>query len=636
MKETVMPDIHVLPPILANQIAAGEVVERPASIVKELVENSVDAGASCITVSIFDGGISSISVVDNGCGIKSNQCKDAFLRHATSKIQCTDDLSSIESLGFRGEALASIAAVSAVTMTTRTAESEMGIALCIDAGEIQYIKEVACTQGTSVKVENLFSKVPARLRFLKPARFEAGYCADYISRMILARPDISFKYTQDGKTIYESFGDNNLKNTIFSVYGNHVFSHVLPVDFDDGYLKIDGYIGTQEVSHANRSFESFFINGRFIRSTALANAVENAFLTKIMVGRYPFSVIRITIAPKEVDVNIHPAKTQIRFINESRVCDSVSQACSAALKAVVIPKINISASAVINKHSYFKETPSDLDNKDKELVRLNDDQKGSPFRYSVLSTQSDAASSKQITYSDIHNSYSYSSFEQKSHETDIPVYSVPSSENQRPALKRQEIIQDSLPISKDYKLIGCAFNAYWIIEYDNNLYLIDQHAACERKLYERIMADDRGSASQALLLPVSISLPPNDFELAEKYRNELEKLGFRYLKSERLSYSVEAVPFINGVLFEANYLCEALSLIEKTGKAAPSDLIYESLVYASCKHSIKAGEKITEEEMTALINQYIDESIPLTCPHGRPVMIKISKQEIEKGFKRIV
>lgn len=650
-----MPDIHVLAPILANQIAAGEVVERPASIVKELVENSIDAGASCISVSITDGGISSIFVTDNGCGIKNDQCQDAFLRHATSKISTVDDLSAIESLGFRGEALASIAAVSSVTMTTRTADSDMGTCICVDGGETLFCKPIACTCGTSIKVENLFAKVPARLRFLKASRFEAGSCADYMSRMILAHPEISFRYSQDGKTIYESCGDGDLKNAVFSVYGNHIYSHLLSVDFDDGYIKVDGFLGTQEVSHANRNLESFFVNGRYIRSNQLSSAVESAFLTKIMIGRHPFCLIRLTIAPKEIDVNVHPSKTQIRFINESRVCEAVSRACTESLKPKVIPKFNIPVSmqpqtaAKVTAQTPTREETPDLPTVQKPEVKVSpqapirvqpvnspaSQKPADTLHYYKAMSGSDSTSDDSAPYKNA-SSYTYNDFIIKDEAASAPVYAVSSSSPKKNDFSKTNAVQESLPIPKEYKVVGCAFNSYWIIEYDSDLYLIDQHAACERKLYERIISEEQGIVSQPLLLPVELTLPPNDFELAKKYRPELEKLGFRFSDAAALTLSVEAVPLINGQIFSADYICEAIDSIEQTGKAAPKDLIYEALVSASCKHSIKAGDRISEKEMVALIDQFIENSIPLTCPHGRPVMIKLSKKEIEKGFKRIV
>lgn len=633
-----MPDIHVLPPVLANQLAAGEVVERPASVVKELVENSIDAGASCISVSIIDGGISSIVVTDNGCGIKNDQCCNAFLRHATSKINSVEDLSAIESLGFRGEALAAISAVSSVTLTTREKGSETGMSVCVDAGTTLFAKEIACPEGTTFKVENLFSKTPARLRFLKSARFEAGHCADYISRMILAHPEVSFRYTQDGKTIYESFGDNDLKNAIFSVYGNHIYSHLLPVTFDDGYIKLDGFIGTQEISHANRNLESFFVNGRFVRSLALSNAVENAFLTKIMIGRYPFSLLRITVSPKEIDVNVHPSKMQIKFADENRVLEAVTKACSDALHPVVIPAISLKTDTPepvkkevpsIKVLSPVTTAPAAVPEK-KDISDKTVPSQGLHY-YSLK-----PFAPKDYSYKDTAADFRYNDFEKKSEQNSTPVYkiSTPPVSAKPPVV--QAPVQETLPIAKEYTVVGCVFNTYWIVEYDSNMYLIDQHAACERRLYEKYMAEEQGSASQSLLIPKSLVLSPNDFEAAEKHRTDLESIGFVFVQSGTYTYSVESVPFINGKLFEPEYLCEAIRIIENTGKAASKELVYESLVYSSCKHSIKAGDKISREEMIQLIDRFIENSIPLTCPHGRPVIIKLSKQEIEKGFKRIV
>lgn len=652
-----MPDIHVLSPIIANQIAAGEVVERPASVVKELVENSIDAGASCISVSIIDGGISSISITDNGCGIKADQCCDAFLRHATSKIKSTEDLACIDSLGFRGEALASIAAVSCVTLTTREKGSETGMRVCVDGGDTKFAKQIACPEGTTLKVENLFSKTPARLRFLKSPRFESGHCADYMSRMILAHPEISFRYAQDGKTIYESYGDSDLKNAIYCIYGNHIYSHLLPVAYDDGYIRVDGFVGTQEVSHANRNLESFFVNGRYIRSASLSTAVENAFLTKVMIGRYPFALIRITISPKEIDVNIHPSKTQIKFSDENRVLETVSKACSLALKPAIVPSISIEP-RVLTAHPDKPSIPVAKIISPDPIPAMTVEKTVGKSIFTILpssaSTQESIDKSfsgqhyyapkepnKQVpSYSDYREhsaSYVYNDFEKQTPaEADTPVFritpSVPSEKHSAP----ETVVQQSLPISKEYTLVGCIFNTYWIIEFDNNMYLIDQHAACERKLYEKYMGEEPGTASQNLLIPANLSLTPEDFEIAEQYRTELEKIGFRFTKTAEFSYSVEAVPFINGKLFEADFLCEAVHLLNSSGKPITKELVYETLVFSSCKHSIKAGDRITKDEMIQLINLFIDKSIPLTCPHGRPVIIKLSKQEIEKGFKRIV
>ena len=293
-----MPKIHVLPPHLANQIAAGEVVERPASIVKELVENAIDAGATAVSVSLQDGGLSSILVSDNGCGLSPEDAPNAFLRHATSKISTAEDLNAISSLGFRGEALASIGAVASVTMVTRPQGADVGTKIIFDNGCLISQQETACVFGTSLRVENLFAKVPARLKFLKSPRTEAGYCGDYMARMLLCRPDIAFRFMHNEKLIYETFGDGEMKNAVFALYGTAVAEKLCRVDFDNGYMKLEGYIGNQEISRPNRTMESLFVNGRYIRSIPLSAAIERAYDTRMMVGRYPFAALHLTLSPR--------------------------------------------------------------------------------------------------------------------------------------------------------------------------------------------------------------------------------------------------------------------------------------------------------------------------------------------------
>ncbi len=311
--------IKVLPPALANQIAAGEVVERPASVVKELVENALDACATAITVDITDGGLSSIRVTDNGSGILPEDCPTAFLRHATSKISTQEDLTAIGTLGFRGEALASIGAVSQVTMTTRVQGGEWGTRIVFDNGKLVSNEACSCVFGTTIQVDNLFAKVPARLKFMRSARSEAGYIGDFMARAILGRPDIAFRFLSNGKCVYETYGDGKLKNAIFCVYGAQITDRLLPVLLDNGYVRIEGFVGNQEVSRPNRSMETLFVNGRYIRSIGLFSAIQKAYDTRMMAGRYPFALLNITIAKEEVDVKVHPAKTEVRFVDQPRV-----------------------------------------------------------------------------------------------------------------------------------------------------------------------------------------------------------------------------------------------------------------------------------------------------------------------------
>ncbi len=322
-----MARIQILQPHTANQIAAGEVVERPASVVKELVENAIDAHATSISVEIEDGGVRSIIVIDNGTGIAAEDCKAAFLRHATSKIRTIEDLSSLHTMGFRGEALASIAAVSAVSLTTRTADSETGTRIQVDGGVFSATENMACVPGTAMCVRDLFANVPARLKFLKSNRTEAGYVGDFMARMILSHPEIAFRYVSNGNVIYETYGDNDLFNAIFCIYGASVADRLIRVTYDNAYLKLDGYIGQQELNRPNRSFQSLFVNGRYIRSFPISGAVMRAYDTRLMNGRFPFFVLNLTIAPQEMDVNVHPSKMEVRFVDEQRVTGAVYAAC---------------------------------------------------------------------------------------------------------------------------------------------------------------------------------------------------------------------------------------------------------------------------------------------------------------------
>ena len=333
--------IKVLPPALANQIAAGEVVERPASVVKELVENALDAGATAITVDITDGGLSSIRVTDNGGGIQPEDCPTAFLRHATSKISTQEDLAAIGTLGFRGEALASIGAVSLVTLTTRVPGGEWGTRIVFDNGKLTVNEACSCVFGTIIQVDNLFAKVPARLKFMRSARSEAGYIGDFMARAILGRPDIAFRFLSNGKCVYETYGDGQLKNAVFCVYGAEITDRLLPVLLDNGYVRVEGFVGNQEISRPNRSMETLFVNGRYIKSIGLFAGIQKAYDTRMMAGRYPFALLNITIAKEEVDVNVHPAKTEIRFVDQPRVEYAVTAACAQALRQPVIPRVQL-------------------------------------------------------------------------------------------------------------------------------------------------------------------------------------------------------------------------------------------------------------------------------------------------------
>ena len=641
--------IKVLPPALANQIAAGEVVERPASVVKELVENALDAGATAITVDITDGGLSSIRITDNGSGIEPEDCPTAFLRHATSKISTQEDLSAIGTLGFRGEALASIGAVSLVTMTTRVPGGEWGTRIVFDNGKLVANESCSCVFGTTVQVDNLFAKVPARLKFMRSARSEAGYIGDFMARAILGRPDIAFRFLSNGKCVYETYGDGKLKNAIFCIYGSQITDRLLPVSLDNGYVRIEGFVGNQEISRPNRSMETLFVNGRYIRSVGLFSAIQKAYDTRMMAGRYPFALLNITIAKEEVDVNVHPAKTEIRFVDQPRVEYAVTAACVEALRQPVIPQVQLpmpsktapvrterEASVSTSSEPRGKTVSADVSYEQLEKRKQPTISYAEEFKKQIVVPPRSVLKESSI-------GYAYNTFEKKQpaedakqEKTAVEVFAVAGSRQQAPASEPKKAEQNALPLDFGVNIIGCVFNTYWIVQHEDDLYLIDQHAAHERRLYEEYNSRQVASASQELLIPQLLTLQPREFELAEQWQDDLEDLGYRFERTGALNLNLTAVPVLNGIVFDGESLHQAINAIGEAGKGAKKALVREKLIYASCKHAVKGGEPLHKEEIVSLLRTYVEKGIPLTCPHGRPVVARLSKRDMERMFKRIL
>lgn len=609
-----MAVIHVLKPHVANQIAAGEVVERPSSVVKELVENAIDAGATAITVRIENGGMRSITVTDNGCGIAREDCKNAFLRHATSKISTADDLTHVLSLGFRGEALASIASVSRVTMTTRPNGAEVGTKLLIDNGTVLSEEDASCVFGTTFVVEELFASVPARLKFLKSARTEAGYIGDYLGKMILCKPEISFRYESDGKTVYETYGDGSLFNAVFCVYGKTVADKLVPVEYDNGYMRISGFLGLPEISRNNRSFQTVFVNGRSIRALSVSAAVAQAYDTRLMIGRFPFFVLNLALAPQEVDVNVHPTKAEVRFADENRVFTCVSAAAKLALSA----SAQHIESAFDNVAPKQPEIPVDSFRRPVQTSLPRSD-----FRFPNDSAKS-AYTYRERRYNSFPDSGSTGGVKHFAIETDRAPKKE-TAEQTRPLIPGEPI-----------RIIGCAFLTYWIVERGQNLFLIDQHAAHERKLYEELRNRKTELTKQQLLVPLEVTLTPSELELWDTNQARISELGFGLQRSGALTLSMDAVPVLNGQTLTEAYLHQVLSILSEQGKQPQEELLRERLMQSACKHAIKGGEPVREEEIEALLESFLSGEIPLTCPHGRPVVVRITEQEIEKMFRRIV
>ena len=620
--------IHVLQPHIANQIAAGEVVERPSSVVKELVENSVDAGATAITVEIEYGGMRSIRVIDNGSGIAKEDCRNAFLRHATSKISTTEDLERLSTLGFRGEALASIASVAHVTLTTRVANAETGTKLILDNGSILSEEDVSCVFGTSFTVEALFASVPARLKFLKSARTEAGYIGDYMARMILARPDISFRYISDGKTVYETYGDGDLFNALFCVYGKTISEKVVPVCYDNGYLKIDGYLGLPEISRSNRTYQTLLLNGRYIRSFSVSASVLQAFDTRIMIGKFPFFVLSLTLAPQEFDVNVHPTKLEVRFADESRICGAVRAACKDAL-ASSVQHVESAFDVCVPKDVRTEESGDPVE--PPVTGGLSSIQRPS---YRVFGPEGVLSSKAPYTFREAPSANTFRRVATDDSPSSVPTYRIATSAGSAPTAPKP--YTDSLFSAAEIRIIGCVFQGYWMVERADNLYLIDQHAAHERNLYDRLAAQQIQLASQPLLLPYEMKLTPSEAEMMRQYRTAIEELGYRADDVGSLNVQITAVPVLNGTQLREAYLHEVLEIYAQYGKDSVAQMVKERLMQSACKHAIKAGEPITKQEIEALLLQYVNGEVPLTCPHGRPVMIRITKTELEKMFRRIV
>lgn len=654
--------INVLDSSVYNHIAAGEVVERPASVIKELVENSIDAGATRIDIEIENGGISKIKVSDNGSGIDKEFVKTAFMPHATSKIAKIDDLENILTLGFRGEALASIAAVSRVLMITKTEENDIASAIELEGGTVLKQYETGRTTGTTTTVSDLFFNVPARKKFLKKDKSEEQEVTALISRFILANPHIYFSYKADGKTIFSAPG-TNLEDAIFSIYGKEAISETLKVDLSKGEYKVWGYVGRPSFSKPNRTYQTLVINGRYVVNNTISVAIANAFGEMLMKRKYPFYVLHMTLPADEIDVNVHPNKLDVRFANNSLVYslffEGVGRALSTmdyvasaedtniekAIDAVqtasildTLKTIDSSNDVTVEKQTFIMpESPKPAEKIDRAGVNLN------PFSRDVKSMTEEEKDEYRDTILDatlrtsssdkVKDGFGLGSklLERLAETKDEDRY------NSSGYFVTKEPVQTDLGIQSAVKKIGKIFNTYLIVEVDDDVFFIDQHAAHERVLYEKFKAqyDNKNIAVQPLLFPYVLSLNPLEANIIEENLETMQELGFDISEFGNNTYKVSAVPAIVSEMNFDTFFSEFLSDTKNTLKKS-SDLIKEYLMQHSCKSAIKGGNDLTESEINQLFNQMGKEKIALFCPHGRPIAIRISKSEVEKWFKRIV
>lgn len=705
-----MGKIQVLDTVTIDKIAAGEVIERPASVIKELVENAIDAGASEITVEIEEGGISYMRISDNGSGIAPEDIKNAFLRHSTSKIRQVEDLVHIHSLGFRGEALSSICAVSQVELLTKTKDADFGMRYVIHGGREVSLEEAGVKDGTTFIIRQLFYNTPARRKFLKSPMTEASHVGDFMTRLSLSHPGISFRFVNNGQTKLMTSGNNRLKDVIYQVYGREITSNLLTASFKKEGLSIEGYIGKPIISRGNRNFENYFINGRYIRNNIIAKAIEDGYKDYSMQHKYPFCVLIMEVDGEEVDVNVHPAKMEIRFHHQQDIYNSLYQMifdtlrepelipqveiespvsrpdlkatqsipkpepvfvpCAAtpvtpvmptkvantamqpaqvsdkvlhtAMKVAEVPaesakgpRPSLSASLLQEeKTSYMESRPSEPEDKlqyfmeqMRERVYAKHAQEERNFASKLPATMDEATpeemSHELVSEPELKNE-------------------VETSQELSPTGEQLNLFEERLiskKALKEYKIIGQVFDTYWLVEFKDNLYIIDQHAAHERVLYERTLKSmkTREYTSQLISPPIILNLSMQEAELLRTYMDQFTRIGFEFEEFGEDSYAVRAVPDNLFSIAKKDLLMQMLDglSLDVTRNSRP-DLIDEKIASMSCKAAVKGNMRLSIEEIDTLIGELLDLDNPYHCPHGRPTIIAMSKRELEKKFKRIV
>ncbi len=651
-----MAQIKVLSQNVADKIAAGEVAERPSAVVKELVENSIDAGADRITVEIKKGGITYISVEDNGKGIPYDEVEFAFLRHATSKLRDIDDLFEIQTMGFRGEALASICAVSDVTVITKEKGALDGAHVTVNHGVASAKETVACNEGTIMIVENLFASVPARMKFLKKDSTESGYVADVLSRIALSKPEIAFRYICDGKEQFSTSGDGNLKNAILNIYGIDHAKGVLEVDHTEQGVTVSGVVGKAELARGNRARQTLFVNGRYIKNHVVSKIVEEAYRNVIMTGKFPFFVLNIQLAPSLVDVNVHPAKTEIKFANEKEIYDIVYHGVKNAIYHR--PEIPVKEEElVVEKPAYeakpfaapimASKEPERVDRQTvaeflKNTVPNSSGRKfNSPNKGNVFGSKSELFAKIPVG-SDIKTfpSYNAENIPQKvdevaSAKTEPAVSQVIDNQLQL------SVFEEGVPqVAEASTVVGQVFGTYVIAQKGDKMFMIDQHAAHERKRFEMLKKDyrDRGVSGQMLLAPIVMDVDSREVVVVKENKETLEKMGFDIEEFGRNSVIIRQTPMISDEEDIKDLATEVISIL---ADGRPSGLLsFEErlLDTISCKYAIKANKKLSLIEMENIVKdvEELEKSGITTCPHGRPVKIEFTKREIEKMFKRIV
>ena len=674
-----MAQIQVLDQITIDKIAAGEVIERPASVVKEQVENAIDAGATAITVEIKEGGISFIRIADNGCGIEKEDVVNAFLRHSTSKIRSVDDLSGIQSLGFRGEALSSIAAVSQVELITKTKDNVLGTKYMISGGKEEGLEDTGAPDGTTFLIRQLFYNTPARRKFLKTPMTEASHIGDLMMRLALSHPEISFQFINNGQSKLHTSGNGQLKDVIYHIYGREITKNLLAVDYHENGIHITGYIGAPIISRGNRNFENYFVSGRYIKSSIIFKGIEDAYKDFSMQHKYPFVVLHIDVEGENVDVNVHPTKMELRFSNQQEMYNAVYEAVDQALhhKELIphvtldVPKAHVPAEKPVAKPQTaehpvsFASTQNTKPEVEKPQIPKSQVQKPQErnleyfmeqMKKRVHSNHAQNSSAEVISKTDlfkpeiqadrIREAVTYGT---KPSITKTDVAKMVEKQIEK-TVKKPEVLQEAQQLNffeekfltkevkSEYKLIGQVFDTYWLVEYHDNLYIIDQHAAHERILYEKTLKGmkNREFTSQMISPPIILNLSMQEEELLKTYMDQFTRIGFEIEEFGQESYAVRAVPDNLFSIAKKDLLMEMLDSLSEINRNQASDLIDEKIASMSCKAAVKGNMKLTATEVDTLISELLTLDNPYHCPHGRPTIIAMSKRELEKKFKRIL
>ena len=691
-----MPQITVLDKQTIDQIAAGEVVERPASVVKELVENAIDAGAKAITVEIKQGGISFIRITDNGCGIDKKQIPTAFLRHATSKITKVSDLLSIQSLGFRGEALSSISAVAQVEFISKTKESLTGSRYVIEGGVEKSLEEIGAPEGTTILVRNLFYNVPARSKFLKTATTEGNYISSYMEQLALSHPSVSFKYVMNGQVRFQTTGRGELKEIIYQIYGRDIARELLPVSYHDGELSIQGFIGKPIISRGNRNFENYYVNGRYVKDKIIMKGIEEGYRTFMMQHQYPFTCLYYTLPGTQVDINVHPAKMEVRFSSQEDIYFHTKEAIIQALhnnelvfngddgekkktSSAVIPKKEALPEPFEQRRraqvlppvspAVPKDTGVKASNQTKAVYENQDTEKSTKKLFSsntdMMKTSSDSDNRILREPAAVYNrpgaikpetikrdisavSTETQDLTPQSHKTVESVSIKQPGELQHAAENQSAPQQMSLfdkenqfPLSdeKNYRIIGQLFETYWLFEMEDTLYIMDQHAAHEKVMFERLMKEhkERAVLSQMISPPIILHPSMQEMDLLKEqqdvfleYGFELEPFGSDAMAIRSVPHNLYGIP-VKPLFDELLAECE-----QGLGKSDSREVIGHRIATMACKAAVKGSSRMSVPEVQSLIRELLTLDNPYQCPHGRPTIVRMTKTEIEKKFRRIV